>query len=245
MRVGTLIASGHDCLVFEAGAGKVVKRSRHGRSLEQEASIMRHARRNGIPTPEVFDADGPDLLMERLEGPSLRETALRRPDRLASYGRLLAELLRTVARVRAPGWLQGAGGCPGNRLLHLDLHPANVIVTAAGPRIVDWANAARGAPGADVACTWLILATTAVPEAPVPNWQEIMLGAFLDAVDVAAARPYLRVTAARWRADRAIEPAEQAEIDAFLSGGKLWAEGGNRMNEQPEAPARYEKARGT
>ncbi|MGI5274523.1 phosphotransferase [Nonomuraea sp. CA-218870] len=223
--MGALIAAGDDCLVYEAGAGRVVKRSRDGRGLEQEAAVIRHARRHGIPAPEVFDAEGPDILMERLEGPSLRETALRRPDRLAEYGRLLAELLRTLGRVRAPGWLKAAGGCPGNRLLHLDLHPSNVVITGDGPRIVDWANAARGAPVADVACTWLILATTVVPEAPVPDWREIMLGAFLEGVDVAAVRPYLHVTAERWRADRAIAPEEQADIDAFLAGEEFRAAG--------------------
>jgi Ser/Thr protein kinase RdoA (MazF antagonist) len=225
MRVGTVIASGLDCLVFEAGAGKVVKRSRDGRSLEHEASVMRHARRHGFPTPEVFDTDGPDLLMERLEGPSLKELSLRRPGDVAEHGRLLADLLRTLAGVRAPGWLQAAEGCPGNRLLHLDLHPANVIITGDGPQVVDWANAARGAPAADVACTWLILATAAVPEAPTPNWRRAMVGAFTAGSDIAAARPYLPVIAERWRADRTIEPAEQGEIDAFLTDERHEAAG--------------------
>jgi len=225
MRVGTVIASGLDCLVFEAGAGKVVKRSRDGRSLEREASVMRHARRHGFPTPEVFDTDGPDLLMERLEGPSMKALALQRPGDVAEHGRLLAELLRTLADVRAPGWLQAAEGCPGNRLLHLDLHPANVIITGDGPRVVDWANAARGAPAADVACTWLILATTAVPEARRVDWRPAMLGAFLAGSDTAAARPYLPVIAERWRTDRTIEPAEQTEIDAFLAAQRPEAAG--------------------
>jgi len=225
MRVGSLIASGHGCLVYAAGPGKDVKRSRDGRSLEAEASVMRHARRHGIPTPEIHDADGPDILMERLEGPSLRETSLRNPDRLAAHGVLLAELLGALAKVRAPGWLKGVPGCPGSRLLHLDLHPSNVIITADGPRIVDWANAARGAPAADVACTWLILATTHVPEAPVEDWRDIMLGAFLESVDASAARPYLGLTAERWRADRAVDASEQARIDAFLAGEELRAAG--------------------
>jgi aminoglycoside phosphotransferase (APT) family kinase protein len=218
MRVGTLIASGLDCLVFEAGAGKVVKRSRDGSSLEREASVMRHARRHGFPTPEVFDADGPDLLMERLEGPSLKDLALRRPGDVVEHGRILAELLRALADVRAPGWLQAAAGCPGSRLLHLDLHPANVIITGDGPRVVDWANAARGVPAADVACTWLILATAPVPEAPGPHWRQDMVGGFTAGSDIDAARPYLRVIAERWRTDRGVSPAEQSRIDAFLAG---------------------------
>jgi hypothetical protein len=42
-------------------------------------------------------------------------------------------------------------------LLHRDLHPQNVILTADGPRIIDWEGAARGPAVADVAMTWVIV----------------------------------------------------------------------------------------
>lgn len=55
--------------------------------------------------------------------------------------------------------------CPatgdGVRLLHLDLHPANVILASDGPVVIDWTNARRGMPSFDVAITWVIGATSA------------------------------------------------------------------------------------
>ena len=46
-------------------------------------------------------------------------------------------------------------------LLHFDLHPENVVLTAAGPVVVDWANATEGPPGLDTAMTAIILAEVA------------------------------------------------------------------------------------
>jgi aminoglycoside phosphotransferase (APT) family kinase protein len=45
-------------------------------------------------------------------------------------------------------------------LLHLDLHPENVILSPAGPVVIDWANARRGEPLLDVVYTGIIVATS-------------------------------------------------------------------------------------
>ena len=45
----------------------------------------------------------------------------------------------------------------GDALCHGDFHPANVMRSPSGPVVIDWPNAARGAPEADVARTLLIL----------------------------------------------------------------------------------------
>ncbi|MEU8265883.1 phosphotransferase [Sphaerisporangium sp. NPDC049002] len=215
--MGSLIASGRDCHIFEAGPGKVVRRARDGRNLEREASVMRHARRHGFPAPEVFDAEGPDILMERVEGANLMRDGLANPCRMEDHGRLLAGLLRRLAAVRAPGWLPAAGGCPGNSLLHLDLHPLNVLVTDDGPKVIDWANAGRGAPGADVACTWLAMATAPVTGPAEQAGRDQMLAAFLESTDREAARPYLGVLAERRLADRNTQPDEKAGIDRLVA----------------------------
>ncbi|MBG0813128.1 phosphotransferase [Planomonospora sp. ID82291] len=216
MHVGSLIAAGRDCEILDAGPGRVVRRSRHGRTLEREAAVMRHARRHGFPAPEVFDADGSDILMERVDGPSLLAEMVRAPGDAPRRVRVLTALLRDLAGVRAPGWLQAAPGCPGDRLLHRDLHPANVLLSADGPRVVDWADAARGAADADVACTWLLLATT--PADPsLEAHRAAMMAAFLEDADAAAARPYLGAMADRRRADRNITDAEKAGIEDFLA----------------------------
>jgi aminoglycoside phosphotransferase (APT) family kinase protein len=45
----------------------------------------------------------------------------------------------------------------GDRLCHGDFHPANVLLTASGPVVIDWVDATRGHPLADVARTLVIL----------------------------------------------------------------------------------------
>jgi aminoglycoside phosphotransferase (APT) family kinase protein len=45
----------------------------------------------------------------------------------------------------------------GEALCHGDFHPANVIRSPKGPVVIDWPNAMRGAPEADVARTLLLL----------------------------------------------------------------------------------------
>jgi tRNA A-37 threonylcarbamoyl transferase component Bud32 len=217
MRVGSLLASGRDCDVYEAGTGKVVRRSRDGRSLEREASVMLHARRRGFPAPEVFDADGCDILMERIDGPSLAGDASQHPSRALAHGRLLMDLLGKLATVRAPGWLPAVAGAPGNNLLHLDLHPGNVLLAGDDPVVIDWANAGRGAPAADVACTWLILAAAPVLNPADEPGRAVMVESFADAVDREAVLPYLIAMAERRREDENTHDAERAAIDRLLA----------------------------
>ena len=63
----------------------------------------------------------------------------------------------------------------GDRLCHGDYHPANVIMTAKGPIVIDWPNAAAGDPHADVARTVLTLRIAQVPE-DQPAWLRAMTG---------------------------------------------------------------------
>ena len=41
---------------------------------------------------------------------------------------------------------------PEDGLCHADLHPGNVIMTADGPRLVDWTGAVRAPAAFDLAC---------------------------------------------------------------------------------------------
>jgi aminoglycoside phosphotransferase (APT) family kinase protein len=45
----------------------------------------------------------------------------------------------------------------GDRLCHGDFHPGNILRTGEGPVVIDWTNATRGDPDADVARTNLML----------------------------------------------------------------------------------------
>jgi len=66
-------------------------------------------------------------------------------DRLASKIRLAARTVDPTA-ARALALLDTVAG-PG-RLCHGDLHPDNVLVVERGPVVIDWFDAARGAPAA-------------------------------------------------------------------------------------------------
>jgi Ser/Thr protein kinase RdoA (MazF antagonist) len=46
---------------------------------------------------------------------------------------------------------------PGDELCHADLHPGNVIMTADGPRLVDWTGAVRAPAAFDLACGHIVL----------------------------------------------------------------------------------------
>jgi len=45
----------------------------------------------------------------------------------------------------------------GESVCHGDYHPENVLITKAGPVVIDWMTASMGSPGADAARTSLIL----------------------------------------------------------------------------------------
>ena len=51
----------------------------------------------------------------------------------------------------------------GDRLCHGDYHPANVLGTLRAPVIIDWGDASRGDPAADVARTLLLLRMGELP----------------------------------------------------------------------------------
>ena len=48
---------------------------------------------------------------------------------------------------------------PGDALVHLDLHPMNVLLGPRGPVIIDWTNASRGAAAFDAGYTYVLMST--------------------------------------------------------------------------------------
>lgn len=110
-----------------------------------------------------------------------------------------------------PGFAEPLG--PGETVMHLDLHPGNVMLTSRGPVVIDWSNRAVGPPGADVAMAYLIMACSEVDDLPVlirPLVSSIratvvrhfLVGVADDPV------PYIAV-AARWRmVDPNVRPSE-------------------------------------
>jgi aminoglycoside phosphotransferase (APT) family kinase protein len=78
------------------------------------------------------------------------------------YASLLADLHDQLHKIPAPEWL-GQWSDGGDRLVHLDLHPLNVLMSAHGPVVIDWSNAARGEALSDVALTYVLLTCPRMP----------------------------------------------------------------------------------
>jgi len=163
---GRPIGEGRAADVFAVGAGRVLRRYRFEYDVRPEAEIMVYLDQAGYPVPKVYDADGRDLVMERLDGPDMLAELGRRPWLIRKHARTLANLHNRLHEIRAPASLRTAFE-PGDRVLHLDLHPANVMLTSRGPVVIDWTNARAGAAGADVAMAYLIMSTSDVDLIPV------------------------------------------------------------------------------
>ncbi|HSM67581.1 MAG TPA: phosphotransferase [Ilumatobacteraceae bacterium] len=184
---GELIGTGRDCDVFEAGPGRVLRRNRAGESTEAEARLMRHLADHGYPVPTVFEADGPDIVMERLDGPTMLDRLASRPWTMARHARTLADLVRRLGDVPVPGGLRVIERS-GEVVVHLDLHPDNVVLSDRGPIVIDWTNAAAGPRGLDAANTWLTLAAGTPPGSILRRWlaaalRRLFLDRFVRAVD--------------------------------------------------------------
>jgi aminoglycoside phosphotransferase (APT) family kinase protein len=157
--LGPLLARGRDGDIFEFGTDRVLRRARDGRSIEHEARIMDYLGARGFSVPAIHEvrAGGTEIVMDRVVGPTMLAAVSRRPWTLARHARVLADLHRQLHEIDAPDWLpQLADG--GDRVVHLDLHPLNVLYGPRGPVLIDWTNAARGRAETDLAQTWLIVA---------------------------------------------------------------------------------------
>jgi hypothetical protein len=214
-----LIASGRDADVFDLGDGRVLRRHRDGRPTTKQGEVLRYAASHGYPVPHLYDASGPDLVLEKLDGPEMQQTF--GPTTIGRNARILAELHRRLHAIPPMPGLESRFGEPRS-LLHLDLHPRNVLMTARGPVVIDWANAANGPGQADVALMYLIGKTSRIDGSRVTR---LLLGAgrarFLAAFLAGAADGdfdrILPAVAAFRKADPNVTPAERAAIDRLLA----------------------------
>jgi Ser/Thr protein kinase RdoA (MazF antagonist) len=152
-----ILGTGRTADVFEHGAGEVLRRYRTARDTEREVAAMEHARAHGYPVPAARALSDTDIVMERIAGRTMLDDLARRPWSSPSHARTLAQLHQRLHAITAPSWLATPFG-EGDALLHLDLHPDNVILGPRGPFVIDWPNAARGPSTADVAHTWIVMA---------------------------------------------------------------------------------------
>jgi hypothetical protein len=166
--------------------------------MATEARTMEYARAHGYPVPAVEEIsdDGTDLVLERVTGPSMVAAIGRRPWTIRHQATVLAELHRRLHDIPAPHWLPPAPCGEGDRLLHLDLHPLNVMLTGEGPVVIDWPNAVRGEGTVDVALTWVLMASGGIPfgrvkAAVLGRGRALLVNSFLRDFDLATVRPHL------------------------------------------------------
>jgi tRNA A-37 threonylcarbamoyl transferase component Bud32 len=117
---------------------------------------MRYLADHGYPVPAVYEAAGAEMVMERLDGPTMAQALAGGGLDIEEGATCLADLLRRLHET--PVW---PGAATGSRILHLDLHPENVIMASRGPVVIDWCNARPGDPDLDTGLTALILAQVA------------------------------------------------------------------------------------
>jgi aminoglycoside phosphotransferase (APT) family kinase protein len=143
--------------VFAVDEHRVLRRYRRGGDVASEAAVMAHVAAAGFPVPVVYEAHGRDLVMERIHGPTMLQALLTGQLAIEDAAMRLADLHHRLHAVPAR-----AGTVAGHRVLHLDLHPDNVMLGRHGPVVIDWRNATDGPPDLDLAMTAVILAQVAV-----------------------------------------------------------------------------------
>ena len=196
---------------------------------------------------------------ERVEGPSLWQHTVDMPARGAHFGVLLAEVhealfglptpvtlpsqrdrlttkIRRAAATIDAGYTEALALLPATPaaacLCHGDLHPSNVILSPRGPMIVDWFDASRGDPIADVArSTLVLLAEGADPPRHLPGADPATLERLTAAyiARMAENRDLPDAALSRWQAVNAVaRMAEGVPRDALVD---VWSRfrGGSRL----------------
>jgi aminoglycoside phosphotransferase (APT) family kinase protein len=137
--------------------------------MAQEARTMAYLHDLGYPVPavEALSDDGSDLVMERIEGRSMVEAIAAAPWTVRRHAKILAELHVRLHEILAPDFLPRAPVGSGDRVVHMDLHPLNVMIGQKGPVVIDWTGASAGDPLVDVGVAWALMAAGQIPTNPV------------------------------------------------------------------------------
>jgi hypothetical protein len=175
------------------------------------------------------------MVLSRLEGPTLLQLSRSSAMTREQTGAILATLAISVHKIAPPpdvislrdsmdGSLLFSGGIvpkhiatgilalierlqPGDGLCHGDLHPDNVIMTADGPRLIDWIGAVRAPAAFDLAISHIVLSELAPevandPERPravnaAAQSEYARLAGMSQAALTAAIEPYLPIVRLR------------------------------------------------
>lgn len=212
------LASGRDADVYALDERRVLRRYRRPRPIESEVTAMRIAGEAGYPVPEVHEATSTEMVLDRVEGPTMLEVLTAEPATIEPHAATLATLHKRLGRIRAPESMPSRLG-EGGSLLHLDLHPGNVILSSEGPVVIDWTNAARGPAEADPAAIWLLLSVVLFegPEEALNELTRPFLDSFLTHFDSDGLTPHFPAIGATRLQDPNMSPDERNNIRRFLS----------------------------
>ena len=165
---------------------------------EHEARAARVVDAAALPAPRLLETVMVDgrfgLVYERIQGPSMLAEIGRHPLGTLRQARAFARLHADMHSATGDGLpdlkanllraIEAAGLPPplatrarerlrtlpdGAALLHGDMHPGNVIMSDAGPKVIDWMTVSRGDPAADVARSMFLLLESDIPGASGPH----------------------------------------------------------------------------
>jgi Ser/Thr protein kinase RdoA (MazF antagonist) len=208
-----LLASGRAADVFDLADGNVLRRYRDNRDANAEARLMSWLDSQGYPVPTLREANGCELVMARIEGPTMFEVIRRSPGRVDEIARLLSALQRRLNRLLAPSWLSTSVGVPtGPHLLHLDLHPMNVLMSPAGPVVIDWTNASAGPAEFDVATTLVTMRVAELTDPADIRIQRAFVASFQQHCDPIEHR-WIQLAVTMRSADPNTTQTERARLD--------------------------------
>jgi len=123
----------------------------------------------GAPAPEVFGVvilEGRiGIVLQHFDGPTLLQLTRTGAMTRGQAGSILADLCLAVHKTPPPPDVLTLIErlSPADELCHGDLHPDNVIMTAEGPRLIDWIGTVRGPAAYDLGVTHVVL-TELAPE---------------------------------------------------------------------------------
>ncbi|MFC6162909.1 phosphotransferase [Kribbella jiaozuonensis] len=210
-------AFGRDADVYNIDEDWVLRRYRDGHPVRDEADFMRHVAKYGYPVPAVREIEGPDMIVQRLDGPTLGDAAIAGDLNATEIGQIHADLHRRLQAIPV------ASGTPGLVVVHGDLHPLNVMATTDGPVVIDWRNAREGMAEFDVALTAIIFAQVALdPEyAELAELLRDALGVYLaNSIDPTPGLPdaleYRGNNPTLTPAELALLPAQEELIRGYL-----------------------------
>jgi aminoglycoside phosphotransferase (APT) family kinase protein len=195
--------------------------------MEGEARTMEYLHGHDYPVPRVEELsdDGSDLVIERIDGPSMVDFMTKRPWAIRRQGAVLAGLHNRLHSIPPADFLPPAPVGSGDCFVHMDLHPLNVMIGPKGPVVIDWPNAARGDPLVDVGLAWVLMAAGEVPSnrvigAVLGRARRMLIRGFLDNVepDLDLVKRSLRDVVEYKVRDPNMQPAEQRAMWRVVDG---------------------------